>query len=55
MAMYPANTFIQTMLGIIAYMFGLRDKGFDVLRRVLFLNGADCFFVGGGGFIEGGF
>ena len=32
MAMNPANSFFQTMLGVIAYMFGLRDRGFDILN-----------------------
>ena len=33
MAMNPANSFFQTMLGVVAYMFGLRDKGFDIFNN----------------------
>ena len=36
MAINPANSFFQTMLGVVAYMFGLRDKGFD--------NYIECFW-----------
>ena len=32
MAMNPANFFVQTMLGVVAYMFGSRDKGFAILN-----------------------
>ena len=32
MAMNPANSFLQTILGVIAYLYGLRDKGFDILN-----------------------
>ena len=32
MAMNPTNTFLQTMLGVVAYLYGLRDKGFDILN-----------------------
>lgn len=32
MAMKPANSFFQTLLGVIAYLFGLRDRGFDILN-----------------------
>ena len=32
MAMNPANSFFQTKLCVVAYMFGLRDKGFDILN-----------------------
>lgn len=41
MAMKPANSFFQTLLGVIAYLFGLRDRGFDILNSFGILCSVD--------------
>ena len=41
MAMNPATSFFQTLLGVIAYMFGLRDRGFDILNAFGILSSVD--------------
>lgn len=32
MAMNPASSFLQILLGVMAYMFALRDKEFDIFN-----------------------
>ena len=41
MAMNPANSVFQTMLGVVAYMFGLRDKRFDIVNAFGILCSVD--------------
>ena len=38
MAMNPTNLFFQTMLGVVAYMIGLRDKGFAISNAGIFCS-----------------
>ena len=41
MAMNPTSTFLQTMLGVVAYLYGLRDKGFDMLNAFGIISSVD--------------
>ena len=41
MAMKPANSFFQTLFGVIVYLFGLRDRGFDILNSFGILCSVD--------------
>ena len=41
MAMNPTSTFLQIMLRVVAYLYGLRDKGFDMLNAFGIISSVD--------------